>query len=150
MGPCHIHAHGLLKQGYFYDAFQDYYKRMQYPPQITQHAIKGSGEGLKVLESQAILKALRPQDGLIVLDEEGRNLSTEEFYGLMRGLYDHHLVPCFAIGGAQGHDPLLKQKARYVLSLGAMTWPHMMVRVMLMEQLYRIQQIHKGHPYHRE
>ena len=56
----------------------------------------------------------------------------------------------FAIGGAEGLGAAVLERADDVLSLGAMTWPHLMVRSMLLEQLYRAQQILAGHPYHRD
>jgi 23S rRNA (pseudouridine1915-N3)-methyltransferase len=56
----------------------------------------------------------------------------------------------FAIAGAEGLGTAVLQRADAVLSLGAMTWPHLLVRTMLLEQLYRAQQIRAGHPYHRE
>jgi 23S rRNA (pseudouridine1915-N3)-methyltransferase len=56
----------------------------------------------------------------------------------------------FAIGGADGHGRAVLDRADAVLSLGAMTWPHLLVRGMLLEQLYRAQQIIAGHPYHRD
>lgn len=149
MGPCRIHAHGQLKQGPFFEAFKEYYKRMKYPPHLTEHVIKGGGGQLKVFESQAILKVVRPHDALIVLDERGKTFSTQDLYSLLNVIYEKHLIPCFAIGGADGHDVVLREHAYKVISMGTMTWPHMMVRVMLMEQLYRIQQIHLAHPYHR-
>ncbi|TPN69773.1 23S rRNA (pseudouridine(1915)-N(3))-methyltransferase RlmH, partial [Mesorhizobium sp. B1-1-5] len=54
-----------------------------------------------------------------------------------------------AIGGADGHDPSLRAQAELVMSFGALTWPHQLVRVMLAEQLYRVSTILSGHPYHR-
>ena len=54
-----------------------------------------------------------------------------------------------AIGGADGHDEQIRQKAALILSFGAQTWPHQIVRVMLAEQLYRAATILSGHPYHR-
>ena len=56
----------------------------------------------------------------------------------------------FLIGGADGHCPSLLQKADHLLSLGKMTWPHLMVRGLLSEQIYRAHAILTGHPYHRE
>lgn len=56
----------------------------------------------------------------------------------------------FAIGGAEGLSAAAVERAESVLSLGAMTWPHLLVRIMLLEQLYRAQQILAGHPYHRD
>jgi 23S rRNA (pseudouridine1915-N3)-methyltransferase len=56
---------------------------------------------------------------------------------------------CFLIGGAEGLDAPVLQRSDFVLSLGAMTWPHLLVRAMLAEQLYRARAIAAGHPYHR-
>ena len=87
---------------------------------------------------------------LLLLDERGRDFSSEEFAGRLGLLRDggrKGLV--VAIGGADGHDASLRDQAELVVSLGAMTWPHQIVRVMLGEQLYRAATILAGHPYHR-
>jgi 23S rRNA (pseudouridine1915-N3)-methyltransferase len=87
---------------------------------------------------------------LMLLDERGRNFSSEEFagrLGLLRDAGRKGLV--LAIGGADGHDASLRDQADLVISMGAMTWPHQIVRVMLGEQLYRAATILAGHPYHR-
>jgi len=87
---------------------------------------------------------------LIILDERGKNLSSDDFaarLGTLRdgGARDLALV----VGGPDGHDPTIRDKASLVLSFGAQTWPHQMVRFMLAEQLYRAATILAGHPYHR-
>ena len=79
-------------------------------------------------------------------------------YVLGLNVYDHDVSACllrdgaiaFAIGGAEGLGAAVTDRADAVLSLGALTWPHFLVRGMLLEQLYRAQQILAGHPYHRE
>lgn len=101
-------------------------------------------------EGRALQTHLQPGSALLLLDERGRNYSSEEFagrLGLMRD--DGRKTLVVAIGGADGHDPSLRDQADLVLSFGALTWPHQLVRVMLGEQLYRVATILSGHPYHR-
>jgi 23S rRNA (pseudouridine1915-N3)-methyltransferase len=97
------------------------------------------------------LERVSPQGAaLIVLDERGKSLDSPEFAALLARLRDdgrRDLV--IAIGGADGFDPEVRQKADAVVSFGKMTWPHQMVRVKLAEQLYRATTILSGHPYHR-
>lgn len=93
---------------------------------------------------------LEPSALLVLLDETGKSLPSETLAGTIgkkRDLGARHMV--FAIGGADGHDSDLKSRADLVLSFGAATWPHQMVRIMLAEQLYRCVTILSGHPYHR-
>ncbi len=92
----------------------------------------------------------QPASLLVLLDETGKSLPSEalaETIGKKRDAGSRHMV--FAIGGADGHDDSLKSRADLVLSFGAATWPHQMVRIMLAEQLYRCVTILSGHPYHR-
>jgi 23S rRNA (pseudouridine1915-N3)-methyltransferase len=87
---------------------------------------------------------------LFLLDERGKNLGSEDFAGRIGALRDGgRKVLVLAIGGPDGHDPALASSAELMLSFGAMTWPHQLVRVMLAEQLYRAATILSGHPYHR-
>ncbi|MGB6120009.1 MAG: 23S rRNA (pseudouridine(1915)-N(3))-methyltransferase RlmH [Mesorhizobium sp.] len=100
-------------------------------------------------EGRALLQAA---DGaaLILLDETGKNLPSEQFAQKLADIRDRGAKSALlAIGGADGHDPALKAQATLVLSFGAATWPHQMVRIMLAEQLYRAATILSGHPYHR-
>jgi 23S rRNA (pseudouridine1915-N3)-methyltransferase len=98
-------------------------------------------------------KLLARRDGataIILLDERGRNLGSEEFARALAGYAESgrkNLI--LAIGGPDGHDPALRDQADLVLSFGKLTWPHQLVRVMLAEQLYRAATILSGHPYHR-
>jgi 23S rRNA (pseudouridine1915-N3)-methyltransferase len=92
----------------------------------------------------------QPATLLVLLDETGKSLPSETFADAIAKKRDNgsrHMV--FAIGGADGHDESLKSRADLVLSFGAATWPHQMVRIMLAEQLYRCVTILSGHPYHR-
>src|SRR5690606_21392975 len=104
-------------------------------------------------EAAALAAHLSPQRAdaaLILLDERGKNPTSEDFAALVAALRDRgrkRLV--LAIGGPDGHDAASRQGADHVLSFGAQTWPHQLVRVMLAEQLYRAATILAGHPYHR-
>jgi 23S rRNA (pseudouridine1915-N3)-methyltransferase len=106
---------------------------------------------LKAREAELILAALPAGARLIVLDQRGAEWTSREFADRLRAWRDGGAASlAFAIGGAEGLGGAVIDRADAVLSLGAMTWPHLLVRGMLLEQLYRAQQILAGHPYHRE
>ncbi|SFT41707.1 23S rRNA (pseudouridine(1915)-N(3))-methyltransferase RlmH [Mesorhizobium sp. YR577] len=101
-------------------------------------------------EAEKLRAQLASGAALILLDERGKNISSEDFAGRIGTLRDsgqRNLV--VAIGGPDGHDAELRENAALVLSFGALTWPHQLVRIMLAEQLYRAVTILSGHPYHR-
>jgi 23S rRNA (pseudouridine1915-N3)-methyltransferase len=88
---------------------------------------------------------------LVALDERGKPWSSRELAERLAAWRDRgDAILAFAIGGAEGLAPSVIERADAVVSLGAMTWPHLMVRGLLLEQLYRAQQILAGHPYHRD
>lgn len=104
----------------------------------------------RLREGERLLAALPSAARLIALDEAGKNIGSEalaEVLGQWRD--DGTSVVAFAIGGADGLDEAVLNRADMRLAFGRMTWPHMMVRAMLAEQIYRTQQILAGHPYHR-
>ena len=105
----------------------------------------------KVREAELILEALPPAATLVVLDERGAAWSSREFADRLAAWRDRGIPDlAFAIGGAEGLGAAVLDRATATLSLGPMTWPHLLVRGMLLEQLYRAQQILAGHPYHRD
>ena len=99
----------------------------------------------------ALLLAAVPADAVAVaLDARGTALSSEAFAARLAHWRDGGAAEvAFLIGGADGLADAVRRKAAFALSLGAMTWPHFLARGMLLEQLYRAQQILAGHPYHR-
>ena len=98
-----------------------------------------------------ILGALPVGARLIVLDQRGAAWTSRDFADRLAAWRDGGIgALAFAIGGAEGLAAAVIDRADTVLSLGAMTWPHFLARGMLLEQLYRAQQILAGHPYHRE
>jgi 23S rRNA (pseudouridine1915-N3)-methyltransferase len=106
---------------------------------------------LKLREAELILAARPAGARLVALDQKGAAWTSRDFADRLAAWRDGGTTAlAFAIGGAEGLGPALVDGADAVLSLGPMTWPHFLVRGMLLEQLYRAQQIHVGHPYHRD
>ncbi|RFB78647.1 23S rRNA (pseudouridine(1915)-N(3))-methyltransferase RlmH [Methylovirgula sp. 4M-Z18] len=107
-------------------------------------------EDRKSEEAKAIRALVPPGAVLMLLDERGKNISSEDFAARIGQERDRG-APALAlvIGGPDGLDPDLRQSAQAVLAFGAMTWPHQIVRVLAAEQLYRTATILAGHPYHR-
>jgi 23S rRNA (pseudouridine1915-N3)-methyltransferase len=86
----------------------------------------------------------------VLLDERGRQLSSEEFAALLGRWRDEGVREArFLLGAADGHGAPARDKADLLLGFGAMTWPHLLARALLMEQLWRATSILAGHPYHR-
>lgn len=101
-------------------------------------------------EADRLRAQLAPGAALILLDERGKNLSSRQFSDKIAALRDGgQRGLMIAIGGPDGHDEALRNEAQLLISFGAATWPHQMVRIMLGEQLYRASTILSGHPYHR-
>jgi 23S rRNA (pseudouridine1915-N3)-methyltransferase len=143
-------AVGRLRAGPEQALFDRYNARLRPRLEVVEVA-EGSGAPAeaKRREAAGLLAALPPGALAVALDlgaassgSEGLARLLERWLGLSRPL-------CFLIGGADGLDPAVLARADHLLSLGPMTWPHMLVRVMLAEQLYRAQSILAGHPYHR-
>jgi len=106
---------------------------------------------LKLREAELIIAARPGGARLVALDQTGAAWSSRDLAERLAFWRDGGAAAlAFAIGGAEGLAPAVLERADAVISLGPMTWPHLFVRSMLLEQLYRAQQIHAGHPYHRE
>ena len=102
-------------------------------------------------EADLLLKAIPPKSFVVLLDERGKDLSSRDFAAKFKTWQESgpaHLV--FIIGGADGLTDDVRAKGNFTLGFGRLTWPHRLVRVMLLEQIYRVQQINAGHPYHRD
>jgi 23S rRNA (pseudouridine1915-N3)-methyltransferase len=101
-------------------------------------------------ESAKVLEALDAGGVLVLLDERGKTMPSDAFaQTIARFRDDGKRQLLLAIGGPDGHDAALRDRADLVLALGAMTWPHQIVRILVAEQLYRATTILSGHPYHR-
>ncbi|HTT48947.1 MAG TPA: 23S rRNA (pseudouridine(1915)-N(3))-methyltransferase RlmH [Pseudolabrys sp.] len=107
--------------------------------------------GKRMLEESIALANVIPQRAAVVLlDAQGENLDSAGLAArLAKWRADDRPAAVFMIGGADGLAPTLRAKAELRLSFGAATWPHQLVRIMLLEQLYRATTILAGHPYHR-
>jgi 23S rRNA (pseudouridine1915-N3)-methyltransferase len=136
----HLSVIGKLKDTALKTLFDEYHKRLDW--KLTLSEFEGKDD--------LLLKSIPAGSYVILMDEKGENISSQEFADLLHNIQLHHQGKAsFIIGGADGLSPVIKAKGKKTLSLGQMTWPHLLARVMLMEQLYRAQQILKGHPYHR-
>jgi 23S rRNA (pseudouridine1915-N3)-methyltransferase len=110
---------------------------------------KGSVAEIKRREGEALLAALPGQAFAIALDLQGEMLDSPGLAARLEGWLSLSRPLCFLIGGAEGLDRPVLDRADFTLSLGRMTWPHLLVRAMLAEQIYRARSIAAGHPYHR-
>ena len=153
-------AVGRLKQGperelaqRYHERFEDIGRKLGFRG-LSIHELSESrarDSATRIAEEATAIAALIPDNAVLaVLDERGDNLDSASFarqVGRWRDDSAGDLI--FVIGGADGLSPELRRKAKLRLAFGAATWPHQMVRVMVLEQLYRAATILAGHPYHR-
>lgn len=105
----------------------------------------------RMLEESIALATIIPKGAAtVLLDPRGEALDSSSFAKRLRGWNDGGRDVAFAIGGPDGLAPTLSDQADLHLAFGALTWPHQLVRIMLLEQIYRATTILSGHPYHRE
>jgi 23S rRNA (pseudouridine1915-N3)-methyltransferase len=109
----------------------------------------GSPVEIKRREAVALLAALTAQDFAVALDAGGAAPDSPDLARLLTKWTETGRRLNFVIGGAEGLDAAVIARAGAVLSFGRLTWPHMLMRPMLAEQIYRAQMISAGHPYHR-
>ncbi len=100
-------------------------------------------------EADRLARAIPPGDTLVALDERGELATSADLAARLAGWRDAGCHVTWLIGGADGLDEALLKRADWRLALGRLTWPHMLVRLLLAEQLYRAGTILAGHPYHR-
>ena len=132
--------------------FEEYSRRLTDQVALKEVEEKRSltPELQKKSEAEKLLAAIPVGAVTIALDSRGKNMGSEQLTQRFEGWRDDGVRDlAFLIGGAEGLDKSITDQANLVLSLGSMTWPHMLVRVMLIEQIYRAQCILTGHPYHR-
>lgn len=152
----HLCAVGRLRAGPERDLIDDYTTRFDRTGRalglgpFTEHEIEDRKGGGMEAEATLLERALPTGALLITLDERGKLLSSPEFADhLAKWRDDGRQDVAFVIGGADGIAPALRARADFSISFGKMVWPHMLVRVMLTEQLYRAASILSGAPYHR-
>ena len=152
----HLVAVGRLRAGPERDLIDDYCQRFDRTGRplglgpVVEHGVEDKrGIGMAA-EAELLARAVPSGAVLVTLDERGRVMSSPEFAAMLAKWRDGGRQDvAFVIGGADGIDPVLRAKAEASVSFGAMVWPHMLVRVMLAEQLYRAATILGGGPYHR-
>lgn len=145
-------AVGRLRKGGYFDLMQEFSKRITWSLDIFEVESKiKDARAAQIEETKKLLQHVKDSAYIMALDEHGKELRSLEFSRTLENLQNtgqQHIQ--FIIGGADGLHDDIKVRAHKMLSLGKATWPHMLARVMLLEQIYRAQQILAGHPYHRE
>ena len=135
----HVIARGKIGRSSESELVQRYAKRLTWPFQLTE-----------LPETGGTVPAAPTPCRTVLLDERGKHLTSQEFAALLGSWRDSGIREArFHIGAADGHGEAARSHADLLLCLGAMTWPHLLVRAMLMEQLWRATSILAGHPYHR-
>ncbi|MGL4311286.1 MAG: 23S rRNA (pseudouridine(1915)-N(3))-methyltransferase RlmH [Paracoccaceae bacterium] len=152
----HVCAVGRLRAGPERALIDDYTERFDRTGRalalgpLSEHEVEDRKGGGMAAEAALLTRAIPAGALVCVLDERGRLMSSPDFATHLAGWRDSGRQDvAFVIGGADGIDPALRKDADAALSFGAMVWPHMLVRVMLAEQLYRAAAILAGTPYHR-
>ena len=152
----HLCAVGRLRMGPERELVDDYLHRCNRTGRplglgpVTEHEVEDKRGAGMVAEGELLARAVPVGAVLVVLDERGKSLSSPDFAAQMAAWRDGgRQDAAFLIGGADGIDPGLRARADLAVSFGRMVWPHMLIRVMLAEQLYRAVTILSGGPYHR-
>lgn len=136
----HIVARGKIGRGAEAELIDRYLKRLPWPAKVTE-----------LLDRGGAMPALQSGEIMIALDETGDELGSVAFAQRIAAWRDAGARELrFVIGGADGLDADALENADFVLSFGKATWPHLLARAMLAEQLWRAASILAGHPYHRE
>jgi len=135
----HVIARGKIGRSPEAELIARYAKRIAWPLKLTE-----------LPDTGGTVPAPQPQARTVLLDERGKQLSSEDFAALLGKWRDEGVREArFLIGAADGHGDTARAEADLLLGFGAMTWPHLMARAMLAEQLWRATSILAGHPYHR-
>ena len=149
-----IIAIGRMQRGPEQTLVDEYLKRLPWKSKIVEIDTKKSAATSverKAREAEKLLAAVPQGAAIIALDENGKALKSRAFAGKVdEWQMAGYSNLAFIIGGADGLDASVLAKADLKLAFGTLTWPHMMVRVMLAEQIYRAWSINTGHPYHRD
>lgn len=141
-----IIAVGKLKRSPLEEIWKDYIKRMHW--RISLHEIEHASAAKTEDKICALMSGQKAYK--IALDERGKTMSSPDFAKSIEKLQNNnHNHLQFIIGESKGLSERIRNECDLLLSFGKQTWPHMMVRIMLIEQIYRTQQILAGHPYHK-
>lgn len=148
-----ILAIGKKHEDWVERGIERYSKRLQKPWDTKWRLLPHSsfdGEQARQEESRRILADLSPSDYVVLLDERGEMVGSSQLATEVEDRIDHSQNIVFVIGGAYGVDQTLLDRANFCWSLSPLVFPHQLVRLILIEQLYRAQQINKNHPYHHQ
>jgi 23S rRNA (pseudouridine1915-N3)-methyltransferase len=147
-----IAAIGRAGRGPERDLYEHYAGRIRWPLALRELEEKRKLSAAEMIkrEGELLLAAVPAKAMLVALDRRGKVLDSEAFTARLRCWRDDSVSDvAFLIGGADGHGEAVLKQASLMVSFGAMTWPHLLARAMLAEQIYRAQQLLAGHPYHR-
>lgn len=148
-----IAAVGKFRAGSEQQLFSEYMKRLPWKAelkQLPQGKAPGAPKRMQE-EGRLLIEATASCARRVLLDERGKTLSSRELASQLQAWQQGGEVPvAFLIGGPDGASDEVRKSAHLMLSFGRASWPHMLVRVMLAEQLYRAHTLLSGHPYHRE
>ncbi|UZK68427.1 23S rRNA (pseudouridine(1915)-N(3))-methyltransferase RlmH [Sphingomonas sp. S1-29] len=136
----HIVARGRIGRSAEAELVDRYLKRVNWPTRITELPDRGGK-----------LPAIEPGTRIVMLDEKGEQPGSVDFANRLSGWRDTGVRETrFLIGAADGFDDSMRAQADWLIAFGRMTWPHLIARAMLAEQLWRATSILANHPYHRE
>jgi 23S rRNA (pseudouridine1915-N3)-methyltransferase len=146
-----IAAVGKSRSGPERDLYDEYVKRLPWRVDLKEVEVKSERDAAKRMarEAEALLKAVPDGAAIVALDERGKAEASVAFAARLGRWRDGGRTVAFLIGGADGHGDAVRKRAEHLMAFGPATWPHMLVRAMLAEQLFRAQSILTGHPYHR-
>jgi len=148
-----ILAIGKNRQGVFKDLYEFYARRIQWEIQLVEVEVRKTLDWKKqrLNETKKLLSYVSKGSLIVVLDESGNLLTSRALSGWINNQINNGIKDVsFLIGGAHGLDLSAISSPSLVISLGRVTWPHLMIRGMISEQLYRAQQILQNHPYHKD
>jgi 23S rRNA (pseudouridine1915-N3)-methyltransferase len=132
----------------------DYEKRLSREYHMEWHYLNASKSSDKAQcqneESDSLLKQVNAGDQVVLLDERGEQKDNQAFAGVFERLASAHGRLVFIVGGAYGVNDTLRQRANFVWSLSNLVFPHRLIRLILIEQLYRTVMVVKNHPYHHD
>jgi 23S rRNA (pseudouridine1915-N3)-methyltransferase len=147
-----IHAIGRAAgHAHYQPLFAEYQKRLGKTVRVEEWEIKKTLDPLsrQIAENAILLEQCSPASFVIALDSRGIAQTSEAFAARLAQIAEQGRPIVFLIGGSDGLTDAVRKRANLLISFGQLTWPHMLARAMLLEQLYRVHTIHVGHPYHK-
>jgi 23S rRNA (pseudouridine1915-N3)-methyltransferase len=144
-------AIGKKHEPWVLDGIERYQKRLQRPFDVSWVLLPHSareGQAARQEESERLLERIGENDFIVLLDERGKNIDSPTLSRLLLAPLERSKTVTMVIGGAYGVDERVHERADFAWSLSGLVFPHQLVRLMVIEQLYRAQEIARGNPYH--